>query len=79
MPKTTLRLSGSSEEASQSSLSLYPICVLTLTGIETHLSLRTMPDEFDLLFNLASIEVKDPRAGHSVRSVNKELPASFTP
>ena len=35
-----------------------------------HLTSKTLPDVTDLQFYLTSIEVKDPRASHSVRSVN---------
>jgi hypothetical protein len=47
MPKATIRMWGANEMANRS-LNLIPMCILTLTGIEVHLTLKTLPDVAEL-------------------------------
>lgn len=53
--------------------------ILTLTGVEMHLSSKTLPEIIEVQFFLTSIEVKDPRATHSVRRINQDMPLGMTP
>ena len=69
----TVRIFGA-QESSQKALNLIPICIFILTGVEMHLTSKTLPDEVDLQLFLTSIGLLDPRATHSVRSINKDLP-----
>lgn len=78
MPKVTIRIGGSQEEAHRA-LNLIPICIFTLTGIEVNLTSKSVPDVLELQFFLVSIDVKDPRALHSVKSLNQDMPLGMTP